>query len=71
MKMIRKKDCLPRVLTFSLRIFHKCIAVMLSLSLAGVSMSAAPAKAPKITQVYATAETSMSADGDLEHQHCF
>lgn len=60
--MIGKRNCLPRVLTFSLRNFHKCIAVILALSLMGVSMSAAPAKTPRITLVYATAETSMSAE---------
>lgn len=60
MQMIGK--CLPRVLTFSLRTFDKCLAVILALSLMGVSISAAPAKAPRITQVYATAETSTSAE---------
>ena len=59
--MSRRKDSRPRVLTFTLRNFHKCIALMLSLSVSAMSTSAAPAKAPKITQVYATAETSMSA----------
>lgn len=62
MKTIGKGDYLSRVLTFNLRNLHKCIAVMLSFFLWGVSMSAAPAKAPRITQVYATAETSMSAE---------
>ena len=62
MKMIATRNCLSHVLTFSLRNLHKCIAVMLSLSLWGVPMSAAPAKAPRITQVSTTAETSMSAE---------
>ena len=35
---------------------------MLALPLLGVSISAAPTKAPKITQVYATAETSTSVE---------
>ena len=60
--MIGKRNCLSRVLTFSLRNVHKCIALMLSFSLWGVSMSAAPAKAPRITHVSTTAETSTSAE---------
>lgn len=40
---------------------HKSIAVVLTLPLLGVSTFSAPARAPKITLVYATAETSSSA----------
>ena len=49
-------------LTFSSRNFHKCVAVMLALSFVGVSMAAAPPKAPKITQTSVTAETSTSVN---------
>lgn len=59
--MTRKRDCLRRVVTFRSRNLHKRLAVMISLCLSGVSVAAAPAKAPKITLVYATAETSTSA----------
>ena len=38
------------------------IVVVLVLPLSGVSLSAAPARAPKITLVYTTAETSSSAE---------
>src|ERR1044072_7966216 len=42
---------------------HKYIASVMSLLLSGVSLSAAPqARAPKITLVYTTAETSSSAE---------
>lgn len=54
-----------RVFTFDMRRFHKYLVVPLALALLAVSMSvatviAAP-KAPKITQVYTTAETTTSA----------
>ena len=59
--MIAKQYCFRRVLTFGIRKTRKCMAVMLALPLLGVSMWAAPARAPKITLVYTTAETSTSA----------
>ena len=40
----------------------KYIVVVLTLSLSGVSLSAAPARAPRITQLYTTAETSSSVE---------
>src|SRR5688572_2285660 len=61
MKMTGTRDCVPQVLTFRLRNFHKRLAVTISLCLSAVSVAAAPAKAPKITLVYATGETSTSA----------
>lgn len=60
-KIIGKRNYLPRVLTFSLKNFHKCIAILVALLLFGVSALSAPARAPRITLVYTTAETSTSA----------
>jgi hypothetical protein len=50
-----------RVSHFRLKTIQKFLIIPLTLPLLGVSMSAAPTRAPKITQVYATAETSSSA----------
>jgi hypothetical protein len=61
MKIIGKKHC-SGVFTFGLRKIHKYIVVPLVLPLLGVSMSATPARAPGITQFYATAETATSAE---------
>jgi hypothetical protein len=65
MKMIEKEHRLPRVFGFSMRKIQKYIVVPLALALLGVSMSDAPViaapKAPKITQIYTTAETTTSA----------
>lgn len=61
MKIIGKESCFPRVFSFSITKIHKCIAVVLAFPLLGVSMSVAQARAPRITLVYATAETSTSA----------
>ncbi len=60
-KIIGKRNYLPRVLTFSLKNFHKCIAILVAVLLFGVSVLSAPARAPRITLVYTTAETSTSA----------
>ena len=60
-KMIRDKKYLPRVLTLSLKNFHKCIAILIAVLLVPVAVLSAPARAPKITLVYTTAETSTSA----------
>ena len=60
-KIIGERNYLPGVLTFSLKNFHKCIALLVALLLFGVSVLSAPARAPRITLVYATAETSTSA----------
>lgn len=56
-----KRNYLPRVLTFSLKNLHKCTAILVALVLFGVSVLSAPARAPRITLVYTTAETSTSA----------
>lgn len=48
------------VLTFRLKEFHKCIALMLALFLSDASVFSAPARAPRITLFYTTAETSTS-----------
>src|SRR5687768_919185 len=55
-----KKNRFRRVFSLDTRI-RKCIAGVLTLPLLGVSMMAAPARAPRITLVYTTAETSTSA----------
>src|SRR5688572_25158798 len=47
--------------TFKLRAFQKHVVGPLTIPLLSVSIFAAPAKAPKITQVYVTAETATSA----------
>src|SRR5918999_1744719 len=60
MKRNEKEYGFWRVFTFTIRI-RKCVAGALTLPLLGVSMMAAPARAPKITLVYTTAETSTSA----------
>lgn len=61
LKIIVKKNSPPRVLTLSLRNFRKCIALPVALLLSGASVMSAPARAPRITLVYTTAETSTSA----------
>jgi len=61
MAMIRNKRHLLYLSNFRRKTIQKFIVILLALPLQGVSMAAAPAKAPKITQVYATAETSTSA----------
>ena len=48
--------------TFKSKAIHKCIVVLLALPLSGVSLLAAPAKTPKITLIYSTAETSSSVE---------
>ena len=60
-KIIRDEKYLPRVLTLSLKNFHKCIAILIAVLLVPVAVLSAPARAPKITLVYTTAETSTSA----------
>ena len=61
MNTIRKNHHLLWLFTFRLRTMQKYLAVPLTVPLLGISISAAPVRAPKITQVYATAETSTSA----------
>ena len=61
MKMITKEYFFWRVFNSGITKIHKSIAVVLALPLLGVSMFAAPARAPRITLVYTTAETSTSA----------
>lgn len=62
LKILVKKNSPPRVLTLSLKNFHKCIALLVALLLSGASVMSAPARAPRITLVYTTAETSTSAE---------
>jgi hypothetical protein len=62
MKMIRKERRLPWLLAFRLSRINRYIVVPLALPLLGVSLSAVPARTPKITQVYTAAETSTSAE---------
>jgi hypothetical protein len=62
MKLMKNKLRRPWEFSFKLTAVYRYIVVMLALPLAGVSLSAAPARAPKITLVYATAETSSSAE---------
>lgn len=59
--MIRKDRRILWLFSFRLKTIQRYIVIPLTLPLLGVSLSAAPARAPKITQVYATAETSTSA----------
>ena len=61
MTMIRKERYILWLFTFKLKTIQKYIVIPLTLPVLGISLSAAPAKTPKITQVYATAETSTSA----------
>jgi len=61
MTMIRKQRSILWLSSFKLKTIQKFSVIPLALPLLGVSIYAAPAKAPKITQVYATAETSTSA----------
>jgi len=61
MTMIRKERYILWLFSFKLKTIQKYIVIPLTLPVLGISLSAAPAKAPKITQVYATAETSTSA----------
>lgn len=60
-KIIEQRNDLPRAFIFSLKNFHKCIAFVVALLLFGVPVLSAPARAPKITLFYTTAETSTSA----------
>ncbi|HZI59906.1 MAG TPA: fibronectin type III domain-containing protein [Pyrinomonadaceae bacterium] len=60
-RTIVKKNSVPQALTFSLKDFHKPIALLAALVLFGPSVLSAPARAPRITLVYTTAETSTSA----------
>ena len=60
MKM-REEFCFRWVIRSGRTTVHKSIAVVLTLPLLGVSMFAAPARTPRITLVYTTAETSTSA----------
>ena len=60
-KIIEQRNHLPRAFIFSLKNFHKCIAFLVALLLFGVPVLSAPARAPKITLFYTTAETSTSA----------
>src|SRR5215203_4907891 len=59
MRMIKGRR-IPGLFTFRLRRIHKYFIVPLALPLLGISLSAAPARSPKITQVYATAEAATS-----------
>ena len=61
MKITITRNYLAGALTFSLRNFHKCVALLVALLLFGASVFSAPARAPRITLVYTTAETSTSA----------
>lgn len=61
MKSIGKESCFRRVFTFSIRRIHNYTAMVLAIPLIGASISAAPARAPRITLIYTTAETSTSA----------
>src|SRR5262245_39087728 len=60
MRKIRKRR-ISSLFTFSLKRIHRYLVVSLALPLLGVSLSAAPVRAPKITLSYATAETATSA----------
>lgn len=59
MRMMRGRH-IPRLFAFRLRTIPKYLVVLLALPFLGISLSAAPAKAPKITLAYATAETATS-----------
>lgn len=61
MKVSRKKDPHYRVSICGLKRIHNYIVIPLILLL-GITTSGAPPRAPKITLVYATAETSTSAE---------
>lgn len=60
-KVPLKRKVYPRVPALRLRSGYRAIVVPLLLAL-GVSISGAPSRTPKITQVYATAETDNSAE---------
>src|SRR5215204_6232264 len=62
MKLSNKTPCSPCLFTFRLKAIHKCIVVVLALPTFGAPLLAAPARAPKITLIYTTAETSSSAE---------
>ena len=62
MKLINNKLRRSWLFTFRLKAIHKYIVVVLALPLSGVSLAAAPARTPKITLIYTTAETSTSAE---------
>ena len=61
-KAIGKQVRRLRLSSLSKRDFQKYMVAPLALPLLVISLSAAPARAPKITQVYTTAETSTSAE---------
>lgn len=60
MGTIKEGRRLPRLFAFRFRSIHKYLVVPLALPLLGVSLIAAPIRAPQITLAYATAETSTS-----------
>jgi hypothetical protein len=62
MKRFRNGFRVAWLFTLRQKTILKYLAVPLELSLLVVPMAAAPARAPKITQVYTTAETSTSAE---------
>ena len=62
MKPMNKNLRRPWVFPFQLKTFYRYMALVLALPVAGVSLSAAPARAPKITLIYTTAETSSSVE---------
>jgi hypothetical protein len=60
MNTIKNGRKLPRLLTFRFRTIQKYLVVPLALPFLGISLFAAPVRAPKITLAYATAETATS-----------
>jgi hypothetical protein len=62
MRIVVKRNYLPQALTFTLKNLHKSIALPLALLLFGASVMSAPARAPSVTLVYTTAQTSTSAE---------
>ena len=62
MKLSKKTLRRPCLFTFRLKAIHQCIVVVLALPTFGAPLLAAPARAPKITLIYTTAETSSSAE---------
>lgn len=60
MRMIRERR-ISKLFAFRFRSIHKYLVIPLALPLLGISLSAAPTRAPKVTLVYATAETATSA----------
>ena len=59
--MKRNEHQLPQTFNAGMKMLQAYIVVPLALHLLGVPLSAAPARSPTITQVYATAETTTSA----------